>query len=86
MKVVRLTQLLPTAKEWTTKIREKAPLGVQRAKEAIIRGRNMALRNMTLEGGLCLEQAFFEEMFQSEDDQEGLRALAEKQRPEYKGR
>ncbi len=35
VKVVPLTQLLPTAKEWATKICEKAPPGVQRAIEAL---------------------------------------------------
>jgi len=80
-KVVPLAQLLPTAKEWAATICENAPLGIRRAKEAIIRGRNMAL-----EDGLRLELAFFEEMLQSEDYEEGLRALKEERKPEYKGR
>jgi enoyl-CoA hydratase/carnithine racemase len=79
--VVPLTQLLPTAKEWASKICEKAPLAIRRAKEAMIRG-----RNMDLEHGLRLELALFEEMLQTEDYQEGLRALAEEREPEYKGR
>jgi len=53
VKVVPLTRLLPTAKEWATKICEKVPLRVQRAKEAITRGLNMAL-----EDGLSLEQVY----------------------------
>ncbi|UCE54413.1 MAG: enoyl-CoA hydratase/isomerase family protein [Desulfobacterales bacterium] len=80
-KVVPLAQLVPTAKEWAGKICEKGPLGVRRAKEAMIRGGNMAL-----EDGLRLELAFFEEVLQSEDYQEGLRALREERKPEYKGR
>jgi E-phenylitaconyl-CoA hydratase len=80
-KVVPLTQLLPTAREWASKICENGPLAIRRAKEAMIRG-----RNMSLEDGLDLERAFFEEMLQSEDYKEGLRALAEKSKPEYKGR
>ena len=79
-KVVPLDQLLSTAKEWAGKICEKGPLAIRRAKEAMIRG-----RNMNLEDGLSLELAFFEEMLQSEDYQEGLRALVEKRNPEYKG-
>ncbi len=79
-KVVPLAQLVPTAKEWAARICENSPLGIRRAKEAMIRGRNMAL-----EDGLSLELAFFEEMLQSEDYQEGLRALAEERRPQYKG-
>jgi len=80
-KVVSLDQLLPTAREWASKICENGPLAIRRAKEAMIRG-----RNMTLENGLDLERTFFDEMLQSEDYQEGLRALAEKRKPEYKGR
>jgi len=79
-KVVPLTELLATAKGWAAKICENGPIGVRRAKEAMIRGRNMAL-----EDGLSLELAFFEEVLQSEDYQEGLRALAEQRKPEYKG-
>jgi len=79
-KVVPLAELLATAKEWAAKICENGPIGVRRAKEAMIRGRNMAL-----EDGLSLELAFFEEVLQSEDYQEGLRALAEQRKPEYKG-
>ena len=80
-KVVAPNQLLPTAREWAAKICEKGPLAIRRAKEAMIRG-----RDMPLEEGLRLELAFFEEMLQSEDYQEGLRALAENRRPGYKGR
>ena len=80
-KVVSPDQLLPTAKEWAGKICEKGPLAVRRAKEAMIRG-----SNMSLDGGLSLELAFFEEMLQSEDYQEGLSSLVEDRKPEYKGR
>ena len=80
-KVVPLAQLLPTAKEWAAKICENGPLAIRRAKEAMVRGRNMAQ-----EEGLRLELAFFEEMLQSEDYKEGLRALAEGTKPQYKGR
>jgi enoyl-CoA hydratase/carnithine racemase len=80
-KVVPLARLLPTAKEWAAKICENAPLGIRRAKEAMIRGRSMAQ-----EDGLRLELAFFEEMLQSEDYKEGLQALAEGRKPVYKGR
>jgi E-phenylitaconyl-CoA hydratase len=80
-KVVPLNRLLPTAKQWALKICKNGPLAVQRAKEAMIRG-----KNMTLEEGLNLELGFFEEMLQSEDYKEGLRALAERRMPEYQGR
>jgi enoyl-CoA hydratase/carnithine racemase len=79
--VVPLTQLLPTAEQWAAKICDNGPLAVKRAKEAMIRG-----SNMPLEEGLRLELAFFEEVLQSEDYEEGLDALKEKRKPEYKGR
>jgi len=79
--VVPLTQLLPTAEQWAAKICENGPLAVRRAKEAMIRGRNMALKD-----GLRLELAFFEEVLQSEDYEEGLLALKEDRQPKYKGR
>jgi len=47
----------------------------------MIRGRIMAL-----EDELSLELAFFEGMLERGDDQEGLRALAEKRKSEYEGR
>ena len=80
-KVVAPNQLLPTAREWGAKICEKGPLAIRRAKEAMIRG-----RNMTLEDGLRLELAFFEEMLHSEEYQEGLRSLAEGRKPNYRRR
>jgi enoyl-CoA hydratase/carnithine racemase len=80
-KVVPLARLLPEAMEWADKIGKNGPLALQRAKEAVIRG-----RNMDLEDGLRLERAFFEEVLRSEDYQEGLRALNEKRDPDYKGR
>lgn len=79
-KVVPLNQLLPTAKEWALRICENSPHGIRRAKEAMMRG-----QCMSLEDGLKLELSFFEEMLQSEDYKEGLRALAEGRKPEYKG-
>ncbi|MBN2031884.1 MAG: enoyl-CoA hydratase/isomerase family protein, partial [Deltaproteobacteria bacterium] len=78
-KVVPKAQLLHTAEEWAVKICEKGPLAIRRAKEAMIRG-----RSMTLEDGLRLELAFFEEMLRSEEYQEGLRSLAEGRKPKYR--
>jgi len=79
-KVVPLDQLLPTAKEWAAKICENTPFGIRRAKEAIIRG-----LEMSLEDGLRMELAFFEELLKSEDYQEGLQALTEGRKPKFKG-
>jgi E-phenylitaconyl-CoA hydratase len=78
--VVPLEALMPTAEQWAARICENGPLAVQRAKQAMIRG-----RSMTLEDGLQMELAFFEEVLQSEDYEEGLRAFKEDRKPEYKG-
>jgi enoyl-CoA hydratase/carnithine racemase len=80
VKGVPFILLLRTAEEWATKICAKAPLGVQRTKEAMIQGRIMAL-----EDGLRPELAFLRGMCQSEDDQEGLRALAVKRKAGIRG-
>ena len=80
-KVVPLPRLLPTAREWAEKIAENGPLALRRAKEAMIRGRNMAL-----EDGLRLELGFFEEVLRSEDYREGIQALKGNRKPEYRGR
>jgi enoyl-CoA hydratase/carnithine racemase len=75
-KVVPLDRLLPTAKEWAAKICENRFLAVRRAKESMIRG-----MNMTLQDGLRLELAFFEELLHGEDYQEKIRALDKGRRP-----
>jgi len=80
-KVVPLPRLLPTAMEWAEKIAENGPLALRRAKEAMIRG-----RNMSLEDGLRMELGFFEEVLRSEDYREGIRALKGNRTPEYRGR
>ncbi len=80
-KVVSLSQLLPTAKAWAAKICENRFLAVRRAKESMIRG-----MNMTLEDGLRLELAFFEELLQGEDYQEAIRALDEGRKPRHETR
>ena len=79
--LVSSDQVMPKAIELAEKICENGPLAVQRAKEAMIRGRNMGL-----EEGLRLELSFFEEVLRSEDYQEGIRALKKNCKPEYRGR
>jgi len=79
-KVVPADRLLATAVEWAAKICEKGPLAIRRAKEAMIRG-----MEMTLQDGLRLELAFFEETLHSKDYEEGLLSLAEGRKPRYRG-
>ena len=80
-KVVPLPELMPTAKKWAEAICQAGPLAVRTAKEAMVRG-----ISMSLEEGLRLENTLFARLLGSEDSDEGLRALAEKRKPVYKGK
>ena len=79
--VVPSAELMPTAKKLAKRICENGPLGVRTAKEAMIRG-----SDMTLEGGLQLEEFLFQGVLSTEDAQEGVKAFAERKKPEYKAR
>ena len=54
---------------------------IRQAKKAINQG-----LNMSLDQGLHFEQACYAQVIPTEDRLEGLRAFAEKRRPQYKGR
>jgi len=58
-----------------------APIAVAKAKQAIDRGFDLPIA-----GALALERACYETTLGTEDRQEGLRAFAEKRKPEFKGR
>jgi len=58
-----------------------APIAVAKAKEAIDRGFDLPIAE-----ALALERACYEATLGTEDRQEGLRAFAEKRKPEFKGR
>jgi enoyl-CoA hydratase/carnithine racemase len=60
---------------------QAGPLGVRAAKEAMLRG-----SGMTLDEGLRLENTLFAKILGSEDTDEGLKAFAEKRKPEYKAK
>ena len=76
-RIVPSAQRLPTAKEGAVKVGDTIPLGIRRAKEAMVRGSDMAV-----EDRLRLELGFFEEMPHSEDFREGLQAKAEERKGE----
>ena len=80
-KVVPLDQLMPTAREWAETICRNGPLAVRAAKEAMIRGPSMGLKD-----GLKLEHALDNELFGSEDFMEGISAFLEKRKPDFKER
>jgi len=79
--VYPLSDLMPAAYRLAEELCQNAPLAVQAAKEAVLRG-----LDMPLEEGFRLEQFLAEPVRKSEDAKEGIRAFLEKKKPEFKGR
>jgi len=80
-KTVPYEELMPTAREWAGIIAEKAPLATQAVKQAMLRG-----LGMNLEEGMKLEQALLAGLMGTDDFDEGIKALSEKRKPDYRGR
>jgi enoyl-CoA hydratase/carnithine racemase len=80
-KVVPQSEVMPAARQWAATICQRAPLAVQAAKEAMVRG-----SNMSLEAGLLLENSLENYCFSTEDYTEGINAFLEKRKPDYKGK
>jgi enoyl-CoA hydratase len=79
--VVPQEQVLATAKEWANTILQSAPLAVRAAKEAMLRGKEMEIKD-----GLNLEAELCSYLCGTEDFAEGLVAHEERRKPEYKGK
>jgi enoyl-CoA hydratase/carnithine racemase len=79
--VTPLPELLPTARQWATKICECGPLAVRAAKEAVLRGLSLPLAD-----GLRLEALLSGTLRGTEDAVEGPKAFAEKRKPDFKAR
>jgi len=78
--VVPQAELMTAVKARAQKICESAPLAVAGVKEAMLRG-----IEMTLEEGLALEGYLGRNVNSSKDFTEGMKAFAEKRKPQYKG-
>ncbi|MDO8673526.1 MAG: enoyl-CoA hydratase-related protein [Dehalococcoidia bacterium] len=79
--VVPQGDLLTIAGDWARKISENAPLAIKATKEAVLRG--LAL---PIDQGLRLESLLGDPMNYTEDFKEGVRAFAEKRKPQFTGR
>nr|PZN45217.1 MAG: enoyl-CoA hydratase [Bacillota bacterium] len=77
-RVVRRAELLPAARAMAARIAEMGPVAVRAAKKAL----NAA---DALGEGLALEWQYYQEVIPTRDRLEGLRAFAEKRKPEYRG-
>ena len=73
--------VVEAAMEMAATIISKGPVAIRRAKSSI----DMGL-DMTLAEGLKLEAKNFADLFDTEDQKEGMKAFTEKRTPEFKGR
>jgi E-phenylitaconyl-CoA hydratase/naphthyl-2-hydroxymethylsuccinyl-CoA hydratase len=79
--VVPAEKLMDTAKAIAEKIAANAPLSVKAAKQAVVIGSDLPLKQAS-----ALEYLLWGILRDSEDRIEGRKAFAEKRPPEYKGR
>ena len=78
--VVAPEEVMPRAEEMARKITANAPLSLAAIKEASIKGSEMGL-----EERVAFAQKKRDEVLETEDAQEGVRAFAEKRAPVWKG-
>ncbi len=79
--VVEQEEVMPRAEEIARKINANAPLSIAAIKEAAIKGSEMGL-----EERVAYAQVKRNEVLETEDAKEGVRAFAEKRAPVWKGR
>jgi E-phenylitaconyl-CoA hydratase len=79
-RVVARPDLMKTALEWAEVICRAAPLAVQAAKEAMLKG-----ARLPLDEGLELEDALVAYLKTTQDFSEGIRAFQEKRPPDFQG-
>jgi enoyl-CoA hydratase/carnithine racemase len=79
--VVPQAELMTTAKKWADRLCGAAPLAVRAAKEAMIKGMDLPLKE-----GLDVEAKLFLDLFSTADYEEGVSAFVEKRKPEFKAK
>ena len=80
-RVVPVSDYLKEALKFADEIASRAPLAVRAAKKMI-----NASYESSLTDGLAEEKQAFYELFNSDDQKEGMKAFVEKRKPEWKGK
>ncbi|KUG03433.1 enoyl-coa hydratase [hydrocarbon metagenome] len=80
-KVVPVSELMSTAKEWAQKLAQKPPFTLKMLKAVM-----HANWGLDTETAMRVEHDAWTAIFGSEDAKEGMRAFIEKRKPEYKGK
>jgi enoyl-CoA hydratase len=80
-RVVPVEHLVDEAVELAAQIAQRAPVGVQMGKAAVNKAFELGLSE-----GMEHEKTLFYFLFGTDDQKEGMRAFAEKRKPEWKGR
>jgi enoyl-CoA hydratase len=80
-RVVPVSDYLNEALKLAEEIASRAPLAVRTAKKMI-----NAAYDASLKDGLAAEKQAFYDLFNTEDQREGMQAFVEKRKPEWKGR
>jgi enoyl-CoA hydratase len=73
-------QLLPEARKLAQTIASRAPIAVAKAKQSISKGYELHIKD-----GLQQEAELFGELFNTQDQKEGIDAFITKRQPEFKG-
>lgn len=79
-KIFPTADLLNEAKKLALKIAEKSPIAIASAKKAILKSLESSLAE-----GLQFERQTFYQLFDTQDQKEGMKAFLEKRKPQFKG-
>jgi len=79
-KVVEKDELMPAALDYARRLCDNGPLAVRAIKELAVRSQYMHLQD-----GLRMESMSQRLLKETEDAREGVRAFAEKRKPQFKG-
>ena len=81
-KVTKPETLMETAMEWAEKLSKKAPVALRTAKAAI----NEGLDSTKISEAIKIEEKYWAELFNTQDQKEGMNAFVEKRKPNYQGK